>query len=62
MIYLALAPKSNAGYNAYKAARAEARRTGAKKAVDVTTEYSNERVLFFLLLREKILTSATLVK
>ncbi|MBQ6915002.1 MAG: hypothetical protein IJQ65_04715 [Kiritimatiellae bacterium] len=41
---------------------AEARRTGAKKAVDVTTEYSNERVLFFLLLREKILTSATLVK
>ena len=29
IIYLALAPKSNAGYNAYKAARAEARRTGS---------------------------------
>ncbi len=29
VVYLALAPKSNAGYNAYKAARAEARRTGS---------------------------------
>ncbi len=29
VIYLALAPKSNAGYFAYKAARAEARRTGS---------------------------------
>ncbi|MRX51037.1 AAA family ATPase [Paracoccus sp. S-4012] len=29
LIYLALAPKSNAGYAAYKAARAEARRTGS---------------------------------
>ncbi|MGR3417657.1 replication-associated recombination protein A [Paracoccus sp. (in: a-proteobacteria)] len=29
VIYLALAPKSNAGYGAYKAARAEARRTGS---------------------------------
>ena len=29
VIYLALAPKSNAGYNAYKGARAEARRTGS---------------------------------
>ena len=29
VIYLALAPKSNAGYAAYKAARAEARRTGS---------------------------------
>lgn len=29
VIYLALAPKSNAGYVAYKAARAEARRTGS---------------------------------
>lgn len=29
VIYLALAPKSNAGYSAYKAARAEARRTGS---------------------------------
>ena len=30
VIYLALAPKSNAGYVAYKAARAEARRTGSE--------------------------------
>jgi putative ATPase len=30
VIYLALAPKSNAGYAAYKAARAEARRTGSE--------------------------------
>ncbi len=30
VIYLALAPKSNAGYVAYKGARAEARRTGSK--------------------------------
>ncbi|MFP1643893.1 replication-associated recombination protein A [Pontitalea aquivivens] len=30
VIYLALAPKSNAGYIAYKAARAEARRTGSE--------------------------------
>ncbi len=30
VIYLALAPKSNAGYVAYKAARAEARRTGSQ--------------------------------
>jgi len=29
LVYLALAPKSNAGYAAYKAARAEARRTGS---------------------------------
>lgn len=29
VIYLALAPKSNAGYAAYKAARSEARRTGS---------------------------------
>ncbi|MDM7458019.1 MAG: replication-associated recombination protein A [Paracoccus sp. (in: a-proteobacteria)] len=29
VLYLALAPKSNAGYAAYKAARAEARRTGS---------------------------------
>lgn len=29
VIYLALAPKSNAGYAAYKAARAEAKRTGS---------------------------------
>ncbi len=29
LIYLALAPKSNAGYAAYKAARAEARKTGS---------------------------------
>ena len=29
VIYLALAPKSNAGYTAYKAARAEAKRTGS---------------------------------
>ena len=29
VIYLALAPKSNAGYTAYKSARAEARRTGS---------------------------------
>ncbi|MFB2533257.1 replication-associated recombination protein A [Paracoccus sp. p4-l81] len=29
VIYLALAPKSNAGYAAYKAARAEARKTGS---------------------------------
>src|SRR5690606_31515859 len=29
VIYLALAPKSNAGYVAYKGARAEARRTGS---------------------------------
>ena len=30
VIYLALAPKSNAGYVAYKAARSEARRTGSE--------------------------------
>jgi len=30
VIYLALAPKSNAGYVAYKGARAEARRTGSE--------------------------------
>jgi putative ATPase len=30
VVYLALAPKSNAGYVAYKAARAEARRTGSE--------------------------------
>jgi len=30
VIYLALAPKSNAGYVAYKAARADARRTGSE--------------------------------
>ncbi|MFI0394676.1 replication-associated recombination protein A [Paracoccus jiaweipingae] len=30
VIYLALAPKSNAAYTAYKAARAEARRSGSK--------------------------------
>jgi putative ATPase len=30
VIYLALAPKSNAAYTAYKAARAEARRTGSE--------------------------------
>ncbi|TMV48559.1 replication-associated recombination protein A, partial [Thioclava sp. BHET1] len=30
VIYLALAPKSNAGYVAYKAARAEARRSGSE--------------------------------
>lgn len=29
VIYLALAPKSNAGYSAYKAARAEAKKTGS---------------------------------
>jgi putative ATPase len=29
VIYLALAPKSNAGYTAYKGARVEARRTGS---------------------------------
>lgn len=41
---------------------AEARRVGAKKVENVMTSYSEERVFLFLLLREKILTSATLVK
>ena len=30
MIYLALAPKSNAGYSGYKAARAAAKKTGSE--------------------------------
>ena len=41
---------------------AEAKRVGATKAVNVETAYTDERVLFFLLLSEKMLTSATLVK
>jgi hypothetical protein len=41
---------------------AEARRVGARKADNVITSYSSERVLLFLLLREKIITSAMLVK
>ena len=41
---------------------AEARRVGADKALDVTTSYSDENVFLLLLVREKILTSAVLVK
>ena len=41
---------------------AEAARADTNKAIDVTTTYSDERVFFFLLLREKMLTSATLMK
>ena len=41
---------------------AEARRVGADKALDVTTAYSDENVFLLLFLREKILTSAILVK
>lgn len=40
----------------------EMRLAGATRAVNVATAYSTERVLFFLLLREKIRTSAVLVK
>jgi hypothetical protein len=42
--------------------QAEVRRVGATKVEDVVTMYSEERVFFFLLLREKIRTSATLVR
>jgi len=41
---------------------AEAKRVGAKRAVDVTSDSSKESVLFFLLKREKLHTSAVLVK
>ena len=41
---------------------AEAKRVGATKAVNVETAYTDERILFFLLKREKMHTSATLVK
>lgn len=41
---------------------AEARRVGADKALDVTTAYSDEDVFLLLFRREKILTSAILVK
>ena len=41
---------------------AEARRVGAKRAVDVISDSSKESVLFFLLKREKLHTSAVLVK
>ena len=41
---------------------AEVRRVGAKRAVNVISDSSNESVLFFLLKREKLHTSAVLVK
>ena len=41
---------------------AEAKRVGAKRAVDVVSDSSKESVLFFLLKREKMHTSAVLVK
>jgi len=41
---------------------AEAKRVGAKRAVDVISDSSKESVLFFLLKREKLHTSAVLVK
>ena len=41
---------------------AEAASAGANKVIDVTTGYSDERVFFILLLREKMHTSATLMK
>ena len=40
----------------------EAKRVGAKRAVDVVSDSSKESVLFFLLKREKLHTSAVLVK
>ena len=40
----------------------EASRVGAKRAVDVISDSSKESVLFFLLKREKMHTSAVLVK
>ena len=40
----------------------EASRVGAKRAVDVISDSSKESVLFFLLKREKLHTSAVLVK
>jgi len=40
----------------------EKRRIGAKRAVDVISDSSKESVLFFLLKREKLHTSAVLVK
>ena len=42
--------------------KAEAKRVGAKRAVDVISDSSKESVLFFLLKREKLHTSAVLVK
>ena len=47
--------------NQLKMLEAEARRVGAKKADNVITSYASERIFMFLLLREKIITSALLV-
>lgn len=41
---------------------AEIRRSGATRAVRVTSDVSRERALFFLFLREKLHTSAVLVR
>ena len=48
--------------NQLRMLEAEAKRVGAKRAVDVTSDSSKESVLFFLLKREKLHTSAVLVK
>ena len=48
--------------NQLRMIEAEAKRVGAKRAVDVTSDSSKESVLFFLLKREKLHTSAVLVK
>ena len=48
--------------NQLRMIEAEARRVGAKRAVNVTSDRSSESVLFFLLKREKLHTSAVLVK
>ena len=48
--------------NQLRMLEAEAKRVGAKRAVDVISDSSKESVLFFLLKREKLHTSAVLVK
>ena len=48
--------------NQLRMLEAEARRVGAKRAVGVISDSSKESVFFFLLKREKLHTSAVLVK
>lgn len=48
--------------NQMKMLQAEAERVGAKKAVDVTTLTTDEDVFLFVFLRDKIHTSALLLK
>ena len=48
--------------NQLRMIEAEAKRSGAKRAVEVTSDSSKESVLFFLLKRERLHTSAVLVK